>query len=131
MTTTQQAFGLAVRRLRREAGYPLSTPLLQGLGAISDSGGKAILLLNRRGYSSFIMCSECAYVVACPNCSITLTYHRTPERLVCHYCQHREEPRASFLLASAFVFGIGLAAAESVEPLEAVWPLLQSPLGRT
>jgi primosomal protein N' (replication factor Y) len=52
---------------------------------------QAILLLNRRGYSSFIMCSECAYVVACPNCSITLTLHRAPERLLCHYCGHQEE----------------------------------------
>ncbi|MDP9176329.1 MAG: primosomal protein N' [Gemmatimonadota bacterium] len=52
---------------------------------------QSILLLNRRGYSSFLMCSECAYVVACPNCSITLTLHRAPERLLCHYCGHHEE----------------------------------------
>lgn len=52
---------------------------------------QTILLLNRRGYSSFIQCSECGDVVACPNCSITLTLHRAPERLLCHYCGHQEE----------------------------------------
>ncbi len=53
---------------------------------------QSILLLNRRGYSSFVQCSECAAVVVCPNCSITLTAHRAPERLLCHYCGHQEAP---------------------------------------
>jgi primosomal protein N' (replication factor Y) len=53
-------------------------------------GEQSILLLNRRGYSSFIQCGTCGDVAVCPNCSISLTYHRTPERLVCHYCQHAE-----------------------------------------
>jgi primosomal protein N' (replication factor Y) len=50
---------------------------------------QSILLLNRRGYASFIQCGDCGFVVSCPNCSITLTYHRAPERLVCHYCLHQ------------------------------------------
>ena len=61
--------------------------------AIDDRLGKGeqtILLLNRRGYSAFIQCGTCGDVAVCPNCSISLTYHRTPERLVCHYCQHAE-----------------------------------------
>ena len=53
---------------------------------------QSILLLNRRGYSSFVQCRSCGSVASCPNCSITLTYHRAPERLVCHYCLHKEEP---------------------------------------
>ena len=53
------------------------------------------LLLNRRGYASFVQCEACGDVAICPHCSITLTYHRTPERLVCHYCQHHEEPHAA------------------------------------
>jgi primosomal protein N' (replication factor Y) len=52
---------------------------------------QSILLLNRRGYSSFVLCSDCGDVVVCPNCSITLTHHRAPERLLCHYCGHQEE----------------------------------------
>ncbi len=51
---------------------------------------QSILLLNRRGYASFVQCAACGFVATCPNCSISLTYHRTPERLVCHYCQHAE-----------------------------------------
>jgi primosomal protein N' (replication factor Y) len=51
---------------------------------------QSILLLNRRGYAAFVQCGGCGDVAVCPNCSISLTYHRTPERLVCHYCQHAE-----------------------------------------
>jgi primosomal protein N' (replication factor Y) len=58
-----------------------------------ERGEQTILLLNRRGYSPFVQCGDCGDVATCPDCSITLTYHRMPERLVCHYCLHREEPR--------------------------------------
>jgi primosomal protein N' (replication factor Y) len=56
---------------------------------------QSILLLNRRGYSSFVQCNDCGDVVVCPNCSITLTHHRAPERLLCHYCAHQEPIRLS------------------------------------
>ena len=56
-------------------------------------GEQSILLLNRRGYSAFVQCAECGDVAVCPNCSISLTYHRTPERLVCHYCLRAEPVR--------------------------------------
>ena len=55
-------------------------------------GEQSILLLNRRGYASFVQCDMCGNVSSCPKCSITLTYHRIPERLLCHYCQHEEPP---------------------------------------
>lgn len=55
-----------------------------------ERGEQSILLLNRRGYSSFVQCIECGHVMVCPNCSITLTHHRAPERLICHYCLHSE-----------------------------------------
>ena len=56
---------------------------------------QSILLLNRRGYSAFVQCAQCGEVEVCPNCSISLTYHRAPERLICHYCQHTDVPRSS------------------------------------
>ena len=71
----------------------VSEPLESALSERLRAGEQSILLLNRRGYASFIQCGECGDVATCPNCSITLTYHRTPERLVCHYCQHAEAPR--------------------------------------
>ena len=70
------------------------TPLLDAaLRARLEKGEQSILLLNRRGYSAFVQCEACGNVATCPNCSITLTYHRSPERLVCHYCMHQEEPQ--------------------------------------
>ncbi|HJU64601.1 MAG TPA: primosomal protein N', partial [Gemmatimonadaceae bacterium] len=71
---------------RRVISEPLEDALSQRLRRKEQS----ILLLNRRGYASFLQCESCGNVRSCPNCSISLTYHRTPERLVCHYCQHEE-----------------------------------------
>ena len=51
-----------------------------------DKKEQVILLLNRRGYSSFISCKNCGYTFKCPNCDITLTYHKTSNTLRCHYC---------------------------------------------
>jgi primosomal protein N' (replication factor Y) (superfamily II helicase) len=71
----------------------VSPPLEAALRATLASGDQSILLLNRRGYAAFVQCADCGDVAVCPQCSITLTYHRTPDRLVCHYCQFHEPPR--------------------------------------
>jgi primosomal protein N' (replication factor Y) (superfamily II helicase) len=71
----------------------ITAPLDAALHARLERGEQSILLLNRRGYSAFVQCETCGNVATCPNCSITLTYHRSPERLVCHYCMHQEEPQ--------------------------------------
>jgi primosomal protein N' (replication factor Y) len=71
-----------------------SEPLEAALGERLQRGEQSILLLNRRGYASFLQCDACGTVRSCPNCSITLTYHRSPERLICHYCLHEELPEA-------------------------------------
>ena len=49
-----------------------------------------VLLLNRRGYSSFMMCRDCGYVLPCPNCDISLTLHMDVKKMRCHYCGHQE-----------------------------------------
>ena len=51
-----------------------------------DKKEQIILLLNRRGYSTFINCSNCGYVYKCPNCDISLIYHKSSNNLICHYC---------------------------------------------
>ena len=51
---------------------------------------QVVLMLNRRGYSSFLMCRECGEVIKCPNCDISLTYHKDTNSLKCHYCGHEE-----------------------------------------
>ena len=51
---------------------------------------QTILFLNRRGFSTFIMCRDCGFTAKCKNCNISLTYHRTDNKLKCHYCGHEE-----------------------------------------
>ncbi len=87
-----QAAGRALAPADPLAGV-ISAPLVKALDARLDRAEQSILLLNRRGYSAFVQCKECGDVATCPDCSISLTYHRAPERLVCHYCQHHEPPR--------------------------------------
>jgi len=77
--------------LRREAGYPLSAPLLAELGKLAEGGGKAILLLNRRGIAPALHCRACGTTFRCPECDVALVLHRD-ERLHCHHCGH-VEPR--------------------------------------
>ncbi len=68
--------------LRRERGYPLSAPLLAELGKLADRGGKAILLLNRRGIAPALHCRTCGTTQRCPNCDVALVLHATrAERL--------------------------------------------------
>jgi primosomal protein N' (replication factor Y) (superfamily II helicase) len=75
--------------LRREAGYPLSAPLLAELGKIVEGGGKAILMLNRRGVAPAIHCRACGVSRRCHLCDVALTLHRD-ERLHCHHCGYSE-----------------------------------------
>jgi len=68
-----------------------SPTLLAAVESRLTLGEQTLLLLNRRGYAAFIQCQACGDVPVCPHCSISLTYHRVPEALVCHYCQHQVE----------------------------------------
>ena len=75
---------------RSEAGLVLTAPLVEAMQDRLRRGEQTILLLNRRGYSSFVQCRECGDVEICPACSISLTYHRGKSRLVCHHCRHEQ-----------------------------------------
>lgn len=55
-----------------------------------DNNEQTVLLLNRRGYSSFVMCRDCGFVLPCPNCDISLTLHMDTKTMKCHYCGHEE-----------------------------------------
>ncbi len=68
---------------------PWSEALDRALGEVLDREEQAILLLNRRGYASFLQCPACGLVPECPECSIALTLHRVPPGLRCHYCARR------------------------------------------
>lgn len=65
---------------------PISAQLAERLRENFDADSQAILLINRRGYNTFIACRDCGHVITCPNCSISLTYHSDTGSLHCHYC---------------------------------------------
>lgn len=70
----------------KNKGNYFSLELMNQMKERLEKKEQIILLLNRRGYSSFITCSNCGYVEKCPNCDITLTYHKSSNMLRCHYC---------------------------------------------
>lgn len=67
-----------------------SVPLAEALRERLKKAEQSILFLNRRGFSAFVLCRDCGTTVECPNCDISLTYHRAHECLKCHYCGHEE-----------------------------------------
>jgi len=69
----------------------LSVSLYQAIDENIKNKRQTILFLNRRGFSTFIMCRECGYTVKCKNCNISMTYHKTQNRLKCHYCGYEEK----------------------------------------
>jgi len=77
---------------RKEKGPPIfSLKLKEGITSRLEKGEQTMLFLNRRGYASSMQCPKCGYVAGCPNCSISLTYHRREQRLRCHICGHAQK----------------------------------------
>ena len=76
--------------LRKGNRSMFSTTLFEKLQSRIEKGEQTVLFLNRRGHSSFIMCRDCGFVLQCPNCDISLTYHRFSNGMKCHYCGHEE-----------------------------------------
>lgn len=72
-------------------GSIFSSRLITEVNKRLEEHEQIILLLNRRGYSSFITCSNCGYTAKCPHCDITLTYHKTSNTLRCHYCGYADK----------------------------------------
>ena len=111
--------------LRREAGYPLSAPLLAELGAIAEGGGKAILLLNRRGIAPALHCRACGTTLRCDNCDVALVLHG--DRLLrCHHCGHTEhEPETCPVCRSTEIARLGAGTQRLERELEAKLPELE------
>lgn len=76
--------------MRRESDQVFSRRLVEELDSNMAAGGKAILLLNRRGYARYLQCGHCGYVWRCHNCDVSLTIHSRGHRLACHHCGHNQ-----------------------------------------
>ena len=103
-----------------------SDELLEAIRETRERGEQSIILLNRRGYSSFILCRSCGETVQCPNCDVTLTYHRSERVIVCHYCNHREAvPRACPSCGKKYIYYVGEGTEQLEEMLRLLFPSLR------
>ena len=76
---------------QEKSGIPLlSRILIQRLGQVLEREEQAVILINRRGYSSVLMCPQCKHVMRCPNCDATLVLHAATNELRCHHCHRRQ-----------------------------------------
>ena len=98
-------------------------PLLEAIAERLQRGEQTVLLLNRRGYSSFVMCRECGQVDQCPNCDISLTLHMDTKTMNCHYCGFRKQiPRTCANCGSASIRYYGTGTQKAVEELQEFFP---------
>ncbi|MGE0132878.1 MAG: primosomal protein N' [Blastocatellales bacterium] len=89
-------------------------------------GEQTLVLLNRRGFSSFLLCRACGYRASCPNCSVALTYHKFDARLICHYCGHQERiPRACQQCEGPFIYYVGEGTEQIETLLKEMYPELR------
>jgi primosomal protein N' (replication factor Y) len=100
-----------------------SRKLIDALGARLESGEQTIVLLNRRGFSSFVACRACGERVNCINCSLTLTYHKRDRRLLCHYCGYAEKvPSQCPKCSSEHIYFLGMGSERVEEELHRAFP---------
>jgi primosomal protein N' (replication factor Y) len=100
-----------------------SRKLIEALGQRVESGEQTIVLLNRRGFSSFVACRACGERVQCINCSLTLTYHKRDRRLLCHYCGYAEKvPSQCPKCTSEHIYFLGIGSERVEEELHRAFP---------
>jgi primosomal protein N' (replication factor Y) len=112
-----------LRQHRLEKGSLISAPLERALSETLSAGCQAILFLNRRGFSTFILCKACGVAARCPNCSVTLTLHRGANRLLCHYCgHHAPPPKACPECGAASLLHLGIGTEQVETQVQARFP---------
>ncbi|HEV2904153.1 MAG TPA: primosomal protein N', partial [Pyrinomonadaceae bacterium] len=111
---------------RHKKPVVFSEELLEAIEQTHFRGEQSIILLNRRGYSSFILCRSCGESIMCPNCEVTLTYHRGDRVLICHYCNHRERaPSHCPTCESKYIYYVGEGTEQVEELLRKRFPQLR------
>ncbi len=103
-----------------------SDELLQAIDDTHRRGEQSIILLNRRGYSSFVLCRSCGESIQCPNCDVTLTYHRSERVIICHYCNHREAaPAKCPSCGGKYIYYVGEGTQQIEEKLRTLFPSIR------
>jgi primosomal protein N' (replication factor Y) len=106
---------------RKQATF--SRKLIDAIGQRIENGEQTIVLLNRRGFSSFVACRACGERVQCVNCALTLTFHKRDRRLLCHYCGYAEKvPTVCPKCAGDHVYFLGVGSERVEEELHRAFP---------
>lgn len=109
--------------LRHKRRSVISLPLQELLSEAITRGEQAIILLNRRGYATFVMCRECGHIVRCKHCDISLVYHSVGKKLSCHYCQSVEQvPDICPACSSRYIRFFGTGTQKLQEELVKLFP---------
>ncbi|HXD31903.1 MAG TPA: primosomal protein N' [Pyrinomonadaceae bacterium] len=103
-----------------------SDQLLEAIEETHARGEQSIILLNRRGYSSFVLCRTCGDSMQCENCDVTLTYHRSERVVVCHYCNFRRPaPNVCPSCSGKYIYYVGEGTEQLEEMLGKLFPNLR------
>lgn len=118
-----------MREVFKRAGgkdLALSPELLDAIQATHAKGEQVIILLNRRGFSQFVLCRTCGETMKCRNCDITLTFHRRDNKLICHYCNYREKvPKVCPQCQSEYLYFVGEGTENIADQLEKKFPAMR------
>jgi len=116
-----------MREVFRKTGKDvvLSQQLLKAIEDTHTKGEQSMILLNRRGFSTFVLCRSCGESLRCKNCDITMTYHRRDGHLICHYCSYSvNTPKECPFCASEFLYFVGQGTEQVEEILRKRFPEL-------
>jgi primosomal protein N' (replication factor Y) (superfamily II helicase) len=117
-----------MRKVFAQRGKPevFSEKLINEIEETHKRGEQTIILLNRRGYSSFVLCRSCGERINCPNCDVTLTYHQSERSIICHYCNYRKPvPKSCPACAGEFIYFVGEGTEQIEEILTKRFPELR------
>jgi primosomal protein N' (replication factor Y) (superfamily II helicase) len=112
--------------LKKKNRSVFSGRLRNEIAARLSRGEQTILLLNRRGFSTFVLCRDCGLVLRCPHCSVSLTYHASDNTVRCHYCQHRQiSPEICPVCRSHYIRYFGAGTQKVEEELVRLFPAVR------
>lgn len=114
---------LDLRQYRSAMKGPIAIPLYEQIQRAIEQDEQAILLYNRRGYASFLQCESCGHIPECPNCSVSLTFHKSKRQLRCHYCGYAvRRPDSCGECGSKALEAMGSGTQQLEEQIEEIFP---------